>query len=591
MNAMITTSSRRALRAMPFLATAMLAVGACSSCGGGSSTGGAGATAEPVPRTPEPGGEHVALGAGGRRDPRRSPLGTNLGQIYDWSSEIPFVDLFRVSRAWNSAPEMYGPDDQQPVDVDEHGWVRRLGPRQIVRTGMLNGGPSHTRPGRYLVLWEGNGELEYFGGIEHHLVASESRPGRHVFDWDPERSDDVHFFGLAITRTDPADPVRNVRVLLPGGSCEDDERQWCDLEGPCASGARCVPFEESHLERPFNPDFLSELDVYGFVRFMNWQATNDSPVSTWEQRARLDDARWALGRGVPLEIIVELSNRLGVDPWICIPHRADDRYVVEAGRLLAARLAPERRVWLEYSNEVWNAIFEQQRYSRDEGFRRRLAEPHQFALVTMRFYAQRSREVFERFSEGFPDRQRVVRVLGAQAANDWVATEVLAVPGVAESADALAIAPYFGIFVGPEEREGFMAASLESLLDRTERELVPESLGWVRTHRALADQHGLALVAYEAGQHFVAVRGLENDEAVAARLDEINRHPRFEGIYTRYLEGWREAGGGLLMHFVHVARPDQWGRFGAREWLGQPLESAPKMRAIIRFVDSTPRWW
>lgn len=32
-------------------------------------------------------------------------------------------------------------------------------------------------------------------------------------------------------------------------------------------------------------------------------------------------------RGVPLEVMLRLANTLGVDPWICIPHKADDRFV------------------------------------------------------------------------------------------------------------------------------------------------------------------------------------------------------------------------------------------------------------------------
>ena len=30
---------------------------------------------------------------------------------------------------------------------------------------------------------------------------------------------------------------------------------------------------------------------------------------------------------------------------------------------------------------------------------------------------------------------------------------------------------------------------------------------------------------------------------------------------------------------------------GARYWLEQPLTETPKLRAIISFVDTTPRWW
>ena len=90
---------------------------------------------------------------------------------------------------------------------------------------------------------------------------------------------------------------------------------------------------------------------------------------------------------------------------------------------------------------------------------------------------------------------------------------------------------------------------------------------------------------------FGAIEGLEHDDEVNERLDVLNRDPRFEGVYTQYLEGWRDNGGELLMHFVHTAAANEWGRFGASEWTGQPRSETPKLRAIIRFVDANRRWW
>lgn len=560
-----------------------LLLAACSSCGGAQ-----GASSEVREPTRDP--EHPRPSADWR-DPSRSPLGTNLDSVNDWSAELPFVDLFRAARPWNSSIGMGEDDDQRPIDVDAHGWPRQLADNQIVRTGMLNMGDIHARAGRYVVLWEGDGEVEYFGGVEHHLVDDDSRPGRHVLDFDPQGDEDVDFFGLAITRTNPSDPVRNVRVLLPGGACEDDERRWCDEESPCASGAACVPFEDSYAERPFNPDFLAQLDLYGVIRFMNWMSINDSEVTTWDERPKLDDASWARGNGVPLEIIAALSNALHADPWICIPHGADDDYVRRTGQLLEQQLDPARRVWLEYSNEVWNGMFQQAHHARDEGVRLGLAPADERANAYLRYYARRSMEVFDAFGETFPRRERVVRVIAGQAPNLGLSHAILGVDGVAEASDALAIAPYFGTFVNPENRDEVLGTGIEELLTEAREEQIPQVMGWVREQHELAEEHGLSLVAYEAGQHYVGVNGVEHDDEVNAHLDRLNRHPGFEAVYRQYLEGWHESGGGMLAHFVHCSTSHAWGRFGATEWMGQPPEDAPKLRAIIRFVDSTPRWW
>lgn len=567
----------------------------CSGCGGSRTTQPAPASgpavseerapsAEPSERGPDLERE-PATARRGRRDPARSPLGTNVSLISDWSTELPFVDQFRTSRPWLSGPGAYGGLDQRPIDVDARGWVRSLLPQQAAKTLLLWENP-HAPSGRYTVLYEGTGEIAYFGGVDGHVV--ERRPGRDVIDWDPPRHGQD--FGLAIVRTDPADPIRNIRVLLPGGSCEDDERVYCDERTACASGARCLPHEETYETRIWNPRFLEQLDLYGVIRFMNWQATNDSTVSRWEERARLEDIRWSTGKGFPLEVLIDLANLLDVDAWICMPHLADDRFVREAARLVASRLEPERRVYVEYSNEVWNGIFRQAEHARQQGARARLGGSDEYR-GQIRWYARRARQVFRAFSEGFPDRARVVRVLGGFAPNDWVSNEMLSFESIAADTDVLAIAPYFGIAVQPDNRDEFMGMTVEQVLARASRREVPESLSWVRAQRAVADQHGVGLVAYEAGQHYVALGGLEGDEAVQRRLREIDRHPQLEHVYLEYLRGWREAGGGLMMHFVHVAEPSRYGNFGARYWLEQPMSETPKLRAIVSYVDSTPRWW
>ena len=523
-----------------------------------------------------------------RRDPSRSPLGTNLDFVADWSPELPFVDAFRQSRPWTSAPELRGPPDERPVDVDERGWVRSLLPGQWARTCVIWENP-HAPRGRYTVLYEGTGELVLWGEVEGRDVASETGPGRITVQCDPATQGAE--FGLAIRRTDRRDPIRNIRVLLPGGACENDDRVACQVDDDCED-ARCVPFEETYQTQIFNPRFLAEMEAYGAIRFMNWQQTNQTEVRRWSERAQMHDAHWTMGRGVPFEVMIDLANRMHADAWINIPHRADDDFIVQTGRLFAERLAPERRVYVEYSNEVWNAQFPQAEYARQEGNRLRLAgsDGDEF-MGHMRFHARRSVQMFGLFSRGFPDRQRVVRVLGSQTGNEWLADLMLSFEDTAAQTDALAVAPYFGMFVNPEGREAFLAQTNAQILEHTAHTLVPATLAEVRTVRAVATRYHVDLLAYEAGQHFIATEGLESDAEVNRRLDEIDRDPRFEEIYRAYFEGWREAGGGLLMHFVHCAGPSQWGRWGATYWLGQSPVTAPKLRAILRFVDTHERWW
>ncbi|MBK6374693.1 MAG: hypothetical protein IPF67_16600 [Saprospiraceae bacterium] len=46
------------------------------------------------------------------------------------------------------------------------------------------------------------------------------------------------------------------------------------------------------------------------------------------------------------------------DPWICIPHLADDEYIIQLAKYLNANLDPSLKLHLEYSNEeVWRWWF------------------------------------------------------------------------------------------------------------------------------------------------------------------------------------------------------------------------------------------
>jgi hypothetical protein len=59
-------------------------------------------------------------------------------------------------------------------------------------------------------------------------------------------------------------------------------------------------------------------------------------------------------RGAALEYAIELANTAGKDMWINVPAMADDGYVLEMAKLLKNTLDQRRKVYIEYSNEVWN---------------------------------------------------------------------------------------------------------------------------------------------------------------------------------------------------------------------------------------------
>lgn len=539
------------------------------------------AAQKPAAAPPSPTGERSA----GSEFNRQSPVGTNLSGVRDWTSELPFVDLFKTSRPWISCSISSGKwSDDRSVEIDERGWVRFLKPDQCARTLAL-WGVQHYPAGKYIVLYEGDGDIEYHGSGSNRLVEEESRPGRHVVDLDPKRSD----YGLALTlkRTNPDDPIRSIRVLMPGGVCTEDFTRWCDDKHPCGAGT-CEPFERNYDNVIFNPEFLDRVRRYSVIRFMKWMEDHDTPVRTWKDRPRLDDARWST-HGVPLEIIVELANRVQAEPWFNMPHRADDEYVRRFAQQVHELLDRKSRAWVEFSNEVWNGEFQQNReVAQCESGR---VEEGTYAASHV-CYAERSIEVFRIWRHAFgKDQARVVRVLASQIGSLWTSERILKHKDAYKHADVFAVAPYFGVIASPQNADEVRAMGVADVLDYTREKSLPKTMDLVKKQATLARSFGLPLVAYEGGTDFRARGGLEEDAQLNGLFDAASRDPRVGQVYTDALNGWREAGGQLFIHYVNCMSYSIWGRWGLLEYMDQPRDEAPKFDAMERFIDNHPRWW
>jgi hypothetical protein len=311
--------------------------------------------------------------------------------------------------------------------------------------------------------------------------------------------------------------------------------------------------------------------------------------------------------------MVELCNRQKANPWFCMPHLASDDYVRQFAALVKEKLDPSLNVYIEYSNEVWNGIFEQHRYAEDQAKKSDLGPKERPWEGAAMFYARRSVEIFGIWEQVFGGHSRLVRVLAWQAAGGayWTDNMLLAQADTAKHCDALAIAPYISFMPSPEnkylrldeaanwtvERRGVSPtrfcpgllgqklgtdpATVDQVLDRVETNALPECIGWMKTQKAVADKYGLKLVCYEAGQHLVGVGGGENNEALTRLLIAANRHPRMGAIYTKYMNAWRDLGGDLMSIFSSVAASSKWGSWGLLE--GADENSAPKFDAVMEW--------
>ncbi len=485
--------------------------------------------------------------------PSQSYLGINLSGLADWSTEQPFVNVFRLSRRWISQREGAEWGKGPALQLDGHGWITRLESDCYADTPMCMINDGHYPSGHYVCLYEGEGEIEFW-----NVEAEVSRePGRVVINVDSA----MGAIWLRLRSVNPDNYVRNIRVIL-------------------------VDFEGNWQQQHFAPEFLRRWAEFNTFRFMDWMATNGSPVEKWADRPRLDDAHWTT-HGVPLEVMIDLCNRLQVNPWFCMPHRADDDYVRHFAEQVKRDLDPSLTVYLEYSNEVWNGIFEQTQYCNERGMELHLGDKPWEA--GWHYSARRSVEMFQIWEEIFGGTDRLVRCMATQAANSYVSRQKLEFEDAYEHCDALAVAPYFGLTPHPESdpsSDEIAAWNVDQVLDYVEQVRLPRAIESMHEQKQVADEFGLDLVAYEAGQHLVGVREAVNNDALTKLLHAANRHSRMGEFYTRYLNAWRNADGELMCLFASMGRWSKWGSWGLLEY---PGDTTPKHAAVVNWNRATPR--
>lgn len=547
---------------------------------------------------------HPSVAAGFRNPAAASsPLGSNLAPVDSFRTEYPFVNHFKMATPWFSGNPTLPFDDPRrfrdgrPLRTDARGHVRSLLPDQDAKAVIFDGTPADRSLSRrrFEIFWDGQGTLEFDNAEVLH--AAPGRAAIRLREVTGPRSDLVVV--VRLTATNPADPLRNVRMLPPGGICARDPASAVVRAGECP-GNDFVAFRDAHASIVFNPPFLAGIRKYRTLRFMDWMRTNGSGQQDFAGRARPADQFWSTPRGVPLEVMVALANLMDIDPWFNMPHRATDDYVARFATLVREQLEPGRVASIEYSNEVWNPQFAQTGFATRRGVALGLNELEgrrdDFAGM-LKFYSRRSLQVFNIFESVFGGRNRLRRVMATQAANPFLTELVLGFENAAAGIDAFAIAPYFGDTITERPaRDELLRLGVDGVFAWLRNDdnptLVYGSLASVdrivRQQMAVVSAAGLPLIAYEGGQHFVGGGEFQFDEALNTLMDALNRDPRMKGVYATYLDNWRRATGGEFTHYLHADRHGPFGRWGARETMTQPRADAPKFDALMEYVQAQP---
>ncbi len=505
-------------------------------------------------------------------------IGTNLAKIRYWSTQLPFIDSFKSSSPWiTQSNNNSNTQEDNILDLDENGWLKSLSPIRgsakytKVSTILHRGTQGNYPGGKYLVLYEGEGKLNYKHDASIDLTASQ--PGRDVINVTPTNKGIL----LTITETDPNNTgnyIRNIRVI------------------PFA-------YKSNYQTEIFNPLFIEKIRHYHAIRFMNWQETNNSPEIQWSSRPTISDYHWSTG--VPVEIMVELANILERDPWFNMPHQATDEYITKFAEYVRDNLNPGLNVYVEYSNEVWNGMFEQNSW-----VEKQVKKDSTFKGNSANWFGKRTTEITQIWDKVFNvtgQKERVIGVMGGQGASVRIIKQALDYRFWSNEdkthtdygIDAIAIAPYFGRYIAmPQNKSTVEKWTVDQLFEELTKGgklnnsprggAVTAAYEQMQEHIALAKKENLQLLAYEGGQHLGGHGTVKDSQRIQNLFLAANRDPRMGELYKEYFTCWNQQGGNLFMHFLDIQALNSRGntQFGALEFLNQ--DGSPKHNAIKELI-------
>lgn len=471
-------------------------------------------------------------------------LGINLAPIKYYGSQFPFQNFMKMRGPWRQNWSKSGNDE---FTLDENGDIIALhsggiGARVIPPVPRPHGTWSCFYDGVAKILFTNDQKIITPNHIEFEVL------------------EDTKIVHIRIKDIDPDNPPRNIRVFPPGVT----EEGW-------------------------NPKFLDFLKPFNPLRFMEWQETTNSKVSDWEDRRPEAHITQAMNigeiAGASIGTMVSLCNATNKSPWFCIPHKATDDYVRKFAEQTFNELNSSLDVYLEYTNEAWAKVFDASHYMIAEAERigglGGKSEHHD----GWRFYSKRALEIFAIWEEIFGD--RLIKILGSHDQRSVVSTEILDYNDAYKSVDALAIAPYFGGQPTGDPIDWTLDQILQACRDPASKHGIPAKIKVISEQKAIAEQRGVSLYAYEGGQGLVGIELQKWDPVVNDLFDQVQSHPEMGVLYTEYLNAWKESSGdSLFCHFNSILQNSPYGRWGLIEHMDQGM--TPKLNAVLDFIATSP---
>ena len=290
-------------------------------------------------------------------DPTKNHMGINIGSSLDWETNRIFADVMKTSREWSDTSW----SSSLPASaLDANGW-----PMQDASIAVWAG--IDNMQGTYALSFNGQATVTASWGsatITNQVYdpSTNLTTAKLVYNSTGQSALLLIFTNTKRTAASATNSgVNDVALMRPktvGGT---------------------VPYTTEVFTAPF----LAALSEFTVMRTMDFTATNGNESVNWSDRTRPINASQAVGNpaapaggwqghGAAWEYAILLANQTGKDLWINVPLNATDDFITKLAQLTKygsdgttpytstqaspvwPGLDPNLRLYVEFSNEVWN---------------------------------------------------------------------------------------------------------------------------------------------------------------------------------------------------------------------------------------------
>lgn len=351
------------------------------------------------------------------------------------------------------------------------------------------------------------------------------------------------FLSLNVSNINPSDPMDDLQIMTPGTTAG----------------------------QLFTSNFLNRLAPMSTIRFMNWDMTNGNTDINWSDRTMPQNPIQTSSNGVALEDQIALCNQTGKNGWFNIPVGASNSYIKSMADLLHSTMASNETIYVEYSNELWNAGFSQ--YATN--LANAAANPLLAGITNTTTLAgdedaYRTMQISQIFQQEFgSDFSRVKIVLGGQCVYDYFTQQGLAFlqnnfGNPSNYISDVAIAPYIAI-TNAQNVSGLTLNQLFSDLFSSANSIIAN----IQTYKSLLAPYNLSMVAYEGGQGLTPLNTATGTYPNQALMEQAENDPRMGQLIDELMTAWTQAGGGLFNYFDFVAADSNSGLWGLLQNINQ----------------------